>query len=323
MDFVSKRNWFFLISFVVMVVSVVSLLLPGGLKAGLEFTGGSSMTMEFAEDVEQEELRSQLTALGHPVAVIQRLGEGSFFIRTRTLEESQSDEPSERERIVSTLASNLGMVVEITDFFSVSPSIASETVNNAVLIVVIASVAILIYITWAFRRVPSPFRYGISAIIALIHDVVVVMGVFSVVGRVFDLEVNAMFIAGVLTIIGYSVHDTIVVFDRIRENLIRGVGRDLGATINISILDTIGRSLNTSLTLLFAILALLLFGGPTIQDFLIVLLIGIVVGTYSSIWIASQVLMVWEVRRRCQASQASAPAVPIQAQEERNSLSCP
>ena len=294
MDFVSKRNWFFLISFVVMVVSVVSLLLPGGLKAGLEFTGGSSMTMEFAEDVEQEELRSQLTALGHPVAVIQRLGEGSFFIRTRTLEESQSDEPSERERIVSTLASNLGMVVEITDFFSVSPSIASETVNNAVLIMVIASVAILIYITWAFRRVPSPFRYGISAIVALIHDVVVVMGVFSIAGRVFDLEVNAMFIAGVLTIIGYSVHDTIVVFDRIRENLIRGIGRDLGATINVSILDTIGRSLNTSLTLLFAILALLLFGGPTIQDFLIVLLIGIIVGTYSSIWIASQVLMVWE-----------------------------
>ena len=294
MDFVSKRNWFFLISFVVMVVSVVSLLLPGGLKAGLEFTGGSSMTMEFAEDVEQEELRSQLTALGHPVAVIQRLGEGSFFIRTRTLEESQSDEPSERERIVSTLASNLGMIVEITDFFSVSPSIASETVNNAVLIMVIASVAILIYITWAFRRVPSPFRYGISAIVALIHDVVVVMGIFSVAGRVFDLEVNAMFIAGVLTIIGYSVHDTIVVFDRIRENLIRGIGRDLGATINVSILDTIGRSLNTSLTLLFAILALLLFGGPTIQDFLIVLLIGIIVGTYSSIWIASQVLMVWE-----------------------------
>ena len=294
MDSVSKRNWFFLISFVVMVVSVVSLLLPGGLKAGLEFTGGSSMTMEFAEDVEQEELRSQLTALGHPVAVIQRLGEGSFFIRTRTLEESQSDEPSERERIVSTLASNLGMIVEITDFFSVSPSIASETVNNAVLIMVIASVAILIYITWAFRRVPSPFRYGISAIVALIHDVVVVMGVFSVAGRVFDLEVNAMFIAGVLTIIGYSVHDTIVVFDRIRENLIRGIGRDLGATINVSILDTIGRSLNTSLTLLFAILALLLFGGPTIQDFLIVLLIGIIVGTYSSIWIASQVLMVWE-----------------------------
>jgi preprotein translocase subunit SecF len=294
MDFVGRRNLFFLISFVVMLVSIISLLLPDGLNTGLEFTGGSSMTLEFQEDVSQEDLRSQFTALGHPQAVIQRLGEGRFFIRTRTLEESQSDEPSEREMIISSLQFNLGTGVEITEFFSVSPSIASETVTNAILIVVIASVAILIYITWAFRRVPSPFRYGIAAIIALIHDVVVVVGVFSIAGRIFNLEVNAMFIAGVLTIIGYSVHDTIVVFDRIRENLTRGIGRDLSTTINISIQDTIGRSLNTSFTLLFAIMALLLFGGPTIQDFLIVLLIGIIVGTYSSIWIASQILLVWE-----------------------------
>ena len=294
MDFVSKRNWFFIISFAVMLVSIISLLTPNGLNTGLEFTGGSSMTLEFRENVSQEDLRSQFTALGHPDAVIQRLGEGSFFIRTRTLEESQSGEPSERERIISDLESNMGSGLEISDFFSVSPSIALETVNNAILIVVIASVVILIYITWAFRRVPSPFRYGISAILALIHDVTVVLGVFSIAGRIFDLEVNAMFIAGVLTIIGYSVHDTIVVFDRIRENLTRGVGRDLSTTINISIQDTMGRSLNTSLTLLFAILALLLFGGPTIQDFLIVLLIGIIVGTYSSIWIASQILLVWE-----------------------------
>jgi preprotein translocase subunit SecF len=222
------------------------------------------------------------------------LGEGSFFIRTRTLEESQSNEASERERIISDIASNLGTNVKITDFFSVSPSIASETVRNAILIMVIASVVILIYITLAFRRVPSPFRYGVAAILALIHDVVVVVGIFSIVGRIFNLEVNAMFIAGILTIIGYSVHDTIVVFDRIRENLIRGIGNNLGSTINISIQDTIGRSLNTSLTMLFAILALLLFGGQTILDFLIVLLIGIIVGTYSSIWIASPVLLVWE-----------------------------
>ena len=252
------------------------------------------MTMEFQGDVNQEDLRTQLADLGHPEAVIQRLGDGSYFIRTRTLAESQGDEPSEREVIASTLSTNLGAVAQVTEFFSVSPSIATETVNNAILIVFIASIAILIYITWAFRRVPSPFRYGVSAIVALIHDVVVVLGVFSVAGRIFDLEVNAMFISGVLTIIGYSVHDTIVVFDRIRENLSRSVGRGLATTINISIQDTISRSLNTSLTLMFAIMALLLFGGPTIQDFLIVLLIGIVVGTYSSIWIASQVLMVWE-----------------------------
>lgn len=294
MDFVRQRNWFFIVSLFVILSGTLSLLMPNGLNTGLEFTGGSSMTLEFKDDVDQEALRSEVTALGHPDAIIQRLSDRSFFIRTRTLEESESGEPSERERIVSDLEANLGTGIKIPDFFSVSPIIASETVNNAILIVAIASVAILIYITWAFRRVASPIRYGVSAIIALLHDVAVVLGIFSILGRAFDLEVNAMFIAGILTIIGYSVHDTIVVFDRIRENLIRGVGRDLGTTINISIQDTIGRSLNTSLTLLFAIMALLLFGGPTISDFLIVLLIGITVGTYSSIWIASQVLLVWE-----------------------------
>jgi len=293
-DFVRQRNWFFIVSLFVILTGTISLLMPNGLNTGLEFTGGSSMTLDFKDHVDQEALRSEITALGHPDAIIQRLGDRSFFIRTRTLEESESGKPSERERIVSDLEANLGTGIKIPDFFSVSPSIASETVNNAILIVAIASVAILVYITWAFRRVASPIRYGVSAIIALLHDVAIVLGIFSILGRAFDLEVNAMFIAGILTIIGYSVHDTIVVFDRIRENLIRGVGRDLRVTINISIQDTIGRSLNTSLTLLFAIMALLLFGGPTISDFLIVLLIGIMVGTYSSIWIASQILFVWE-----------------------------
>ena len=164
------------------------------------------------------------------------------------------------------------------------------------IIVAIAAVAILFYITWAFRRIPSPFRYGFAAIIALIHDVLIVMGMFSILGRIWGLEVNAMFIAGILTIIGYSVHDTIVVFDRIRETLSRNVIRDLSTAINVSIEDTLGRSLNTSLTILFTILALMLFGGSTIIDFLVVLMIGIIVGTYSSICIASQILLIWENR---------------------------
>ena len=294
MDFVSRRNWFFLLSLIIMIASSASLMAPNGLKAGLEFTGGSSITLDFADSVSQEELRSQLGAFGHSDAVIQNAGAGSYFIRTRTLEEAVGNQPSERESIIAALETAFNTDIEIPDFFSVSPSIATETVRNAFFIVVIAAVAILIYMTWAFRRVPSPFRYGVSAIVALIHDVLVVMGIFSLCGRYFDLEVNAMFIAGILTIIGYSVHDTIVVFDRVRENLIRGIGPNLGATINISIQDTIGRSLNTSLTLLFTILALMIFGGPTILDFLVVLLIGIIVGTYSSIWIASQILLIWE-----------------------------
>ena len=294
MDFVSRRNWFFLLSLIIMIASSASLMAPNGLKAGLEFTGGSSITLDFADSVSQEELRSQLGALGHSDAVIQNAGAGSYFIRTRTLEEAVGNQPSERESIIAALETAFNTDIEIPDFFSVSPSIATETVRNAFFIVVIAALAILIYMTWAFRRVPSPFRYGVSAIVALIHDVLVVMGIFSLCGRYFDLEVNAMFIAGILTIIGYSVHDTIVVFDRVRENLIRGIGPNLGATINISIQDTIGRSLNTSLTLLFSISALMIFGGPTILDFLVVFLIGIIVGTYSSIWIASQILLIWE-----------------------------
>ena len=296
MDFVGKRGWFFLASLITVVASIVSLLLPGGLNPGLEFTGGSSITVAFQRDVSQSGVRSALEALGHADAMVQRLGEGNFFIRTRTLNEAEGGGLSEREVIISGLESALDSRVTRSELFSVSPSIASETVRNAIGILFIASVAILLYITWAFRRVPSPFRYGISAIIALLHDVVIVVGFFSIAGRFLDLEVNAMFIAGVLTIIGYSVHDTIVVFDRLRENLIRGFGDDLGSTINISIGDTLARSLNTSVTLLFTIIALLLFGGPTIFEFLLILFIGIIVGTYSSIWIASQVLLVWENR---------------------------
>ena len=297
MDFVGKRNWFFLFSSVVILVGVVSLLLSDGLNSGIEFTGGSTMTLEFQEAVGQEELRFQLAALGHTDAIIQGLGEGSFFVRTRTLEEARPGDPegaSEKEIILRTLEANLGPMVGSRDFFSVSPIIAAETVRNAIIAVVVASVAILLYITWAFRRVPSPFHYGVAAIVALTHDVIVVLGMFSLFGRFFNFEVNAMFITGVLTIIGYSVHDTIVVFDRIRENVSRAVGRGLDSTVNISVQETLGRSLNTSFTLLFTILALLLFGGPTIRDFLVVLLIGVITGTYSSICIASQVLLVWE-----------------------------
>ena len=175
MDFVGKRGWFFLASLITVVASVVSLILPGGLNAGLEFSGGSSITVAFEEDVSQSGLRSAMEELGHPDAMVQRLGEGNFFIRTRTLEEAEGDGLSERETIISGLESALDSQVTRSELFSVSPSIAAETVRNAIVILFIASVAILLYITWAFRKVPSPLRYGISAIIALLHDVVVVV----------------------------------------------------------------------------------------------------------------------------------------------------
>ena len=182
----------------------------------------------------------------------------------------------------------------LIDSDTVSSIVSKEIVKQATLAVLVASLFILLYITWAFRAVRNPFRYGTSAIIALLHDVLVVVGLFSIFGRVFGTEINTMFITGLLTVIGFSVHDTIVVFDRIRENLRRGLSRDFAVVVNESLLQTLDRSLGTSLTVVFTLLALLLLGGGTIRSFVLVLLIGIISGTYSSIAIASQVLVEWE-----------------------------
>ena len=182
----------------------------------------------------------------------------------------------------------------LRSFDLVSPVVASETVLNAVWAVLAAAIGIFIYVWWAFRNVPSPFRYGLAAIVALLHDTLIVVGAFAILGELFDIEVNTMFLIAVLTVIGYSVNDTIVVFDKIRENVLIHVNRPFTEIVNLSISETIGRSINTSFTLLITLAALLLFGGATIREFLYVLLIGVVAGTYSSIGIASQVLVSWE-----------------------------
>ena len=179
-------------------------------------------------------------------------------------------------------------------FDLVSPVVAAETVLNAFYAVLAAAVGIFLYLWWAFRNVPSPFRYGLAAIVALVHDSMIVIGIFAILGVLADIEVNTMFLVAILTVIGYSVNDTIVVFDRLRENIILYPNRALSQNANISIMESMGRSLNTSLTLLFTLLALLLVGGETIRIFLWVLIIGVIAGTYSSIGIATPMLVVWE-----------------------------
>ncbi len=289
MDFVGKRNWFFLLSLLVILPGVVFLLIAPGLRPGIEFTGGSSTTLEFVADVDQGDLRDEMAGAGHPDAISQRLGEDTFFIRTKLLTEEA------KNALVEALKNSLSPDgVEVRSFELVSPVVASETVVNAFWAVLAAAVGIFLYVWWAFRNVPSPFRYGTAAIIALLHDAMVVIGIFAILGEVADIEVNTMFLIALLTVIGYSVNDTIVVFDRLRENVLLYPNRTLEANANLSVSETIGRSLNTSLTLLFTLLALLLFGGPTIRVFLWVLLIGVIAGTYSSIAIATNFLVAWE-----------------------------
>jgi preprotein translocase subunit SecF len=289
LDFVSKRNWFFLLSLLVITPGIVFLVIGGGLKPGIDFTGGSSMALEFTADVDQSDLRTDLGAQGYPDAIVQKMADRTFFVRTKELEEEDKD------ALVASLESALSPDgVQVLSFDLVSPVVAAETVVNAFWAVLAAAVGIFFYVWWAFRNVPSPFRYGLAAIIALLHDAMVVVGIFAILGVLFDIEVNTMFLIALLTVIGYSVNDTIVVFDRLRENVLLYPNRTLAANANLSVSETLGRSLNTSLTLLFTLTALLLFGGATIRNFLWVLLIGVIAGTYSSLAIATPFLVVWE-----------------------------
>ncbi|TAK34748.1 MAG: protein translocase subunit SecF [Chloroflexota bacterium] len=302
-NLVGKRYWFFLVSLLIIVPGLISLAIPPALKVGIDFTSGSMMTMQFADPsaVSQSDLRAELTTLGHGEAVIQRSGD-QWLIRTGNLDPEQRDaqgnvtQPPEQQQIQDALTERFGQQATLVEFTQVSPAIAAEVVQNATLAVVLASIGILLYITWAFRKVPRPFRYGTCAIVALLHDVLIVIGVYSILGKLFNMEVDAMFITAVLTVIGFSIHDTIVVFDRIRENMRKAGGVNFPNVVNHSLLQTMGRSISTSLTVVLTLTALLVFGGVTIRSFVLVLLIGIISGTYSSIFNASQLLVAWEQR---------------------------
>ena len=285
-DIVGKRSLFFLISEVVILIGIIALVVFG-LQPGIEFSSGSIMTVSFAQEVDQDELKQELIDLGHTNVIIQHTEEGDFIIRTSELTEE------DKTALESALAERFGFAAE-RRFYSVSPMVAEETTRNAAIAVAVAAAGILLYITWAFRRMPKPFHYGTCGVIALLHDMIVALGIFSILGAILDLEINLMFITGVLAVIGYSINNTVVVFDRILENLTRGISPDFAAVVNTSLVETISRSLNTSLTTLFVVLALLLFVGASIQNFAIVLLIGIIAGTYSSLFIAPTLLIVWE-----------------------------
>ena len=286
MDIIGKRFWFFAISGVVILIGIISLV-TFGLVAGIEFSSGSMMTVRFEQEVDQGDLKQELASLGYANAIIQHTGAEDFLIRTHELT------GEDKAALEDALAVKFGHLTE-TQFHSVSPMVARETTQSAGIAVAVAAIGILLYVTWAFHRMPKPFHYGTCAIIALIHDTLVALGVFSILGGILNWQINLMFITGILAVIGYSVNNTVVVFDRIRENLTIGVSPHFEVIVNNSLVETLSRSLNTSLTTLLVILALLLFVGASIQNFAVVLLIGIIAGTFSSIGIAPSLLVVWE-----------------------------
>lgn len=291
------RKWFFAFSALLVLLSAAALV-AFRLNPGIDFTGGAAITAVYETEISADAARQALDSAGQPDAIVQAAESNTFFIRLGILELDERDAAGVvvRRGDESRVRDALGAIgpVEISSFDSISGVIGAQNVRNAAIAVVVASIVILVYVTWAFRRAPSPFRFGVAAVVALTHDVFIVLGVFSVLGETINLEVNAMFITGVLTTIGYSVNDTIVVFDRVRENVARYSGATTRELVNLSVRETIARSLNTSITLMVVVAALMLFAGPAIRPLLYVLLAGVAVGTYSSIFIASLMLVSWD-----------------------------
>ena len=290
-DFVGKRKWFIGLSAILVIGSALLLVFGAGLNQGIDFTGGTSTSIRFDDAaVDTDDVRSVFAEVGFAAAIIQNTGDGNFFIRTTIQNESHQDD------VEAALNRSYPGTAKRTEVTTVGKSVADDTISNAITAIVVASIFIILFLFWAFRAVPSAYRFGFAAVIALAHDVILTLGLFVILGQVINAEVNASFIVGILTVIGYSVNDTIVVFDRIRENVRVGGGRSFRAVVNQSLNESIMRSLSTSFTTALVIIAMLLFGGETLRDFLLVLLAGVVVGTYSSIFIAAQALVFWEER---------------------------
>jgi preprotein translocase subunit SecF len=289
-NIISKRYWFFLISALIIVPGLISLIAPPHLNLGVDFKAGTTMTLSFSPAIKQSALSDALVTAGYPNASIQYSpGSKQYFVNI-----SGEITPAQYTALQTSLNTSFNNGVTYVSHQYTDAGQAKTTAGAAVIAVIVAAVCIMIYIAIQFRKMPRPFRWGVCAVIALLHDLLVVLGIFSILGRYLGVQVDLVFITAVLTVAGYSVHDTIVVFDRIRENMLKGTNKDFEKTVDFSINETFVRSLNTSLTVLFVLFALFLLGGSTIHYFVLVLLIGVITGTYSSICNASALLVVWE-----------------------------
>jgi preprotein translocase subunit SecF len=291
LNIVKRRYLFFGISLLVIIPGLIALAL-WGLPLAIDFSGGSLLQARFDSGTlpQPAQILEVYRQNGYGDSQIQTSGTDQIIVRTKQMDEAT------KSQIVSALSKQFNTPITVLRFDTVGPAVGSEVATRAALAVAAAAIGITLYITYAFRGVQHAFRYGISAIIAMLHDVLVVIGVTAILCHFLGWEVDPLFLTALLTVIGFSVHDTIVVFDRIRENT--NIFRRLPyeTVVNHSIVQTLARSINTQLTVMFTLLALLLFGGITIRHFVLTLLIGVFSGTYSSIFNAAPILVVWENR---------------------------
>lgn len=291
-NIIKNRNVFFIFSGILVVVSLISLGL-WGLNLGLDFTGGTLLEIEYNNAAGNpapsiQDIENKFKESTFKISSIQPTMDNGFIIRTSDMSEEQHQE----------FLRLLGDPEQITEnrFESIGPVTGQELKEKAIVAIIISLIVIILYIAWAFRKVSKPvvsWKYGLGAVIALAHDIIIVTGAFSILGKFAGYEVDILFVTALLTILGYSVNDTIVVYDRTRENLIYHPEKTFEDTVNKSLNETISRSINVSLTTLLVLLSLYFLGGASIQEFVLALILGVVFGTYSSIFVASALLVVW------------------------------
>lgn len=295
---IQKRLTWYILSLVLIVPGTVALAV-WGLNVGIDFRGGTQVQLAF-ENVRPpiEELRTTLGSAGVPGASLQTSGDQGLLVRFPNTE--GRDARADADTITAALRDTHESPVTEASYENIGGSVASSTTRSAVVAVIVASLAIILYIAWSFRGIPHPassWRFGVTAIATLLHDLLFVVGAFALIGHFFpNIEVDALFITALLTILGFSVNDTIVVFDRIRENLRRQPGKSFAEVANESLNQTLARSLNTSITVLVVLVALLVLGGESIRSFILALTLGVAVGTYSSIFNAAPLLVTWQER---------------------------
>jgi len=290
MNIFKYKYWFLIFSAAILVPGIISLVL-WGLRLSIDFTGGSLITYQFNASISTEDLKKVLQENKVEVQAITSNSGNEYSIRSKPIDSKDIDQ-------IKQAVSEKFEGANLRSFETVGPIIGRETTKNAFVSLTWASIGILLYIAYAFRNIPKPYssyRFGASAIIAMLHDALVVLGIFSILGHFLKTEIDSLFITAMLTVIGFSVHDTIVVFDRIRENLGKlSKAVSFEEVVNYSVIETLNRSLATSFTVVLTLTSLFLLGGESIKTFVLAMLIGIISGTYSSIFTASPILVIWE-----------------------------
>ena len=312
---IARKRWFFLFSLLVTIPGLLFIIatpLSGGavgLKFSVDYTGGTVWEFKLEQPADALVVRDVVAAAGHPEVQVTEAGSGFLIMRTKPLDlqsgsESDPSQPAGAElaAIRAAIESEVGPIAEAGSLSTVGPVISQDLTQQAILLIALGSIGIVLWMTYRFRNL----RFGLAALVALLHDVIVTVGFFAVAGTLFGVEIDALFITAMLTIIGFSVHDTIVVFDRVRENLARYAGAPFADIVNHSIVQTLGRSFNTTATVLITLLSLLVFAGGSIRTFVLALFVGILSGTYSSIFNASPLLVWWDERVTARKSSPSA-----------------